>query len=204
MSVSCKSVQRAAWLALAVAAVLLARAADAQIYVYKDAYGRSFFTDAPPHDGYEPYHSKAYLNRIRTPAGRAATEKSFDPAIQRASRQHGVSAALVKAVIAAESGFDPLALSRRGAQGLMQLMPETAEQLGVDDAYDPWQNIDGGTRYLCEMIDRFPGELELALAAYNAGPEAVRQFQGVPPYAETRGYVRRVLGYYKKFHADFR
>jgi soluble lytic murein transglycosylase-like protein len=202
--VNSSSLQRAAWLALAVAALSLARAADAQIYVYKDAYGRSFFTDAPPHDGYEPYHSKAYLNRIRTPAGRAATLKSFDPAIQRASRQHGVSAALVKAVIAAESGFDPLALSRRGAQGLMQLMPETAQQLGVDDVYDPWQNIDGGTKYLCEMIDRFPGELELALAAYNAGPEAVRQYQGVPPYAETRGYVRRVLAYYKQFHADFR
>ncbi|HTO71960.1 MAG TPA: transglycosylase SLT domain-containing protein [Myxococcota bacterium] len=196
--------RQTAWLLAAAVAVSLSQAAHAQIYVFKDAYGRTFFTDAPPHDGFEPYHSKGFLNRIRTAAGKAATEKSFDGAIKRASRQHGVSAALVKAVIAAESGFDPLALSRRGAQGLMQLMPDTAEQLGVDDAYDPWQNIDGGTRYLCELIDRFPGELELALAAYNAGPEAVRQYQGVPPYAETRGYVRRVLAYYKKFHADFR
>jgi soluble lytic murein transglycosylase-like protein len=204
MSVVRNNVCRWVGLAIAVAVVSLAQAADAQIYVYKDSYGRTFFTDAPPHDGFTPYHSKAYLNRVSTPSGKAAVLKSFDPAIRRASRQHGVSAALVKAVIAAESGFDPLALSRRGAQGLMQLMPETAAQLGVDDVYDPWQNIDGGTRYLCELIDRFPGELELALAAYNAGPEAVRQYQGVPPYAETRGYVRRVLSYYKKFHADFR
>jgi soluble lytic murein transglycosylase-like protein len=125
-------------------------------------------------------------------------------AIRRASRQHGISAALVKAVIAAESGFDRWAESTKGARGLMQLMPATADELGVDDAYDPWQNIDGGTKYLCELIDRFPGELELALAAYNAGPEAVRQYQGIPPYKETRGYVKRVLAYYKKFHADFR
>lgn len=204
MRVVRKWARQVAWLVAAALVASLSHAAHAQVYVFKDAYGRMFFTDAPPHDGFEPYHSKAFLNRIRTAAGQAATEKSFDGAIKRASRQHGVSAALVKAVIAAESGFDPLAVSRRGAQGLMQLMPDTAEQLGVDDAYDPWQNIDGGTRYLCELIDRFPGELELALAAYNAGPEAVRQYQGVPPYAETRGYVRRVLAYYKKFHADFR
>jgi soluble lytic murein transglycosylase-like protein len=205
MGVGRKIWGRAAWLAIAVAAVALSRAADAQIYVYKDAYGRSFFTDAPPHDGFAPYQSKAALaKRASASSHSPAPPKSFDPAIKRASRQHGVSAALVKAVIAAESGFDPLAQSRRGAQGLMQLMPETAQQLGVDDVYDPWQNIDGGTRYLCEMIDRFPGELELALAAYNAGPEAVRQYQGVPPYAETRGYVKRVLKYYKQYHADFR
>ncbi|HTO09567.1 MAG TPA: lytic transglycosylase domain-containing protein [Myxococcota bacterium] len=200
-----KSLRRAAWLAAALAAFLLPRAADAQIYVYKDEYGRTFFTDAPPHDGYEAYHPKGTL-KVR-PGARGPTpvdQRSFDAAIRRASRQHGVSAALVKAVIAAESGFDRWAESTKGARGLMQLMPATADELGVDDAYDPWQNIDGGTKYLCELIDRFPGELELALAAYNAGPEAVRQYQGIPPYKETRGYVKRVLAYYKKFHADFR
>ena len=204
-SVSSKSVRRAAWLFAACAALCLARAADAQIYVYKDQFGRTFFTDAPPHDGFAAYHPKSSVQRAHAartlPAGPV---KDYDSAIRRASRQHGVSPALVKAVIAAESGFDPLAESQRGARGLMQLMPETADQLGVDDAYDPWQNIDGGTRYLCEMIDRFPGELELALAAYNAGPETVRQYQGIPPYKETRGYVKRVLTLYKKYHADFR
>jgi soluble lytic murein transglycosylase-like protein len=174
--------------------------------VYKDQFGRSYFTDAPPHDGYAAYRPKGSVQRasLSRKAPTPETAKSYDLAIRRASRQHGVSAALVKAVIAAESGFDPLAESRRGARGLMQLMPATADQLGVDDAYDPWQNIDGGTRYLCEMIDRFPGELELALAAYNAGPETVRQYQGMPPYAETRGYVKRVLKLYEKYHADFR
>jgi soluble lytic murein transglycosylase-like protein len=86
----------------------------------------------------------------------------------------------------------------------MQLMPHTAERMGVDDALDPWQNIDGGTRYLSQLIERFPGELHLALAAYNAGPEAVKRHRGVPPYEETRTYVRRVLRYYEKYDADFR
>jgi soluble lytic murein transglycosylase-like protein len=203
MGVLSKGIRTAAWLAAAFAGLSLARAADAQIYVYKDAYGRTYFTDAPVHDGFEAYRPKGTLKRApRKPTVEAA--KSYDLAIRRASRQHGVSAALVKAVIAAESGFDPLAESSKGARGLMQLMPSTADHLGVDDAYDPWQNIDGGTRYLCELMDRFPGELALALAAYNAGPETVRQYQGVPPYKETRGYVKRVLALYKKYHADFR
>jgi len=205
MSVSSKSLRRTVWLLAALAAVSLSNAAHAQIYVYKDEFGRTFFTDAPPHDGYEAYRPKGTLKRH--PGARNVSSlnpRSYDTAIRRASRQHGVSAALVKAVIAAESGFDPWAESTKGARGLMQLMPATAEELGVDDAYDPWQNIDGGTKYLCELIDRFPGELELALAAYNAGPEAVRQYQGIPPYKETRGYVKRVLSYYKKYHADFR
>ena len=205
MSVRSKALRKAVWLMAALAGVLLARAADAQIYVYRDEFGRTYYTDAPPHDGYEAYRPKGMV-RHRDARWRPnpAAMKSYDTAIRRASRQHGVSAALVKAVIAAESGFDSQAESSKGARGLMQLMPATANQLGVDDAWDPWQNIDGGTRYLCELIDRFPGELELALAAYNAGPEAVRQYQGIPPYKETRGYVKRVLAYYKKFHADFR
>jgi len=205
MSVSSKSLRRTVWLLAALAAVSLSNAAHAQIYVYKDEFGRTFFTDAPPHDGYEAYRPKGTLKR-HPGASKVSSlnPRSYDTAIRRASRQHGVSAALVKAVIAAESGFDPWAESTKGARGLMQLMPATAEELGVDDAYDPWQNIDGGTKYLCELIDRFPGELELALAAYNAGPEAVRQYQGIPPYKETRGYVKRVLAYYKKYHADFR
>ena len=107
-------------------------------------------------------------------------------------------------MIAAESGFDAGAVSRKGAQGLMQLMPDTARDLGVDDVFDPWQNIDGGTRYLGAMIERFPGELKLAVAAYNAGPEAVKRHKGIPPYEETRTYVARVLRLYKKYHADFR
>ena len=198
---------KAGWLLAAVLTLALARAADAQIFVYKDAYGRTFFSDTPQHEGFARYQPKSEYE-VRTaslsPNVSSRLTRAYDPAIRRASRQHGVSAALVKAVIAAESGFDPGAVSRRGAQGLMQLMPDTARDLGVDDALDPWQNIDGGTRYLGQMIARFPGELTLAVAAYNAGPEAVTRHGGVPPYDETRSYVSRVLRLYKKYHADFR
>ena len=198
---------KAGWLLAAVLTLALARAADAQIFVYKDAYGRTFFSDTPQHEGFARYQPKSEYE-VRTaslsPNVPSRLTRAYDPAIRRASRQHGVSAALVKAVIAAESGFDPGAVSRRGAQGLMQLMPDTARDLGVDDALDPWQNIDGGTRYLGQMIARFPGELTLAVAAYNAGPEAVTRHGGVPPYDETRSYVSRVLRLYKKYHADFR
>jgi len=99
---------------------------------------------------------------------------------------------LVQAVIQVESGYNPRALSRKGAMGLMQLMPQTARELAVDDPWDPEQNVRGGTTYLRRMIDRF-GDLQLALAAYNAGPEAVVQHSGVPPYAETRDYVRKIF-----------
>ena len=191
-------------LALCTAAVC---AASPAIYRYVDADGVVHFTDKPD--------STRYRLVELTPRGLTRSGDPYDPRLLARATQYdaiieaeaksaGVEPNLLRAVIVVESGFNSRAVSKRGAVGLMQLMPETAEQLGVDDAYDPWQNIDGGTRYLCEMIDRFPGELELALAAYNAGPEAVRQYQGVPPYAETRGYVRRVLSYYKKFHADFR
>lgn len=196
-------VRRAAWLLAALLGLALPHAADAQIWVYRDEYGRTYFTDSPQHEGYEAYKPKGTV-RHRAGVKPRLYAREFDKAIQRASVQHGVSAALVKAIIAAESGFDPQAISDKGARGLMQLMPDTAESLGVDDALDPWQNIDGGTRYLCAMIDRFPGEIELALAAYNAGPTKVAQFQGVPPYKETRSYVKRVLSYYKRYHADFR
>ncbi len=187
--------------------VSLARAAHAQIYAYTDAYGRTYFTDTPQHGGFSKYRPKSEYELRKAslePRVSPRVTRAYDPAIKRASKEHGVSAALVKAVIAAESGFDPLAISRKGAQGLMQLMPDTAKDLGVDDALDPWQNIDGGTRYLGKMIERFPGELALAVAAYNAGPEAVTRHQGVPPYQETRTYVKRVLRYYEKYNADFR
>ncbi len=195
------------WLLAAVLTLALARAADAQIFVYKDEYGRTYFSDTPSHEGFSRYQPKSdYALRAASYSPRAPGRRAlaYDPAIQRASRQHGVSPALVKAVIAAESGFDPYAVSRKGAQGLMQLMPGTARDLGVADALDPWQNIDGGTRYLGKMIERFPGQLPLAVAAYNAGPEAVTRHGGVPPYDETRTYVERVLRLYKKYHADFR
>lgn len=113
--------------------------------------------------------------------------------------RYGVDPALVKAIIANESGFDPNATSKTGAQGLMQLEPQTASSLGVTDAYDPRQNIWGGTRYIRNLLDRFHGDLPLAVAAYNAGPEAVERYGGIPPYAETQNYVQNVLASYQKY-----
>jgi soluble lytic murein transglycosylase-like protein len=113
----------------------------------------------------------------------------------------GVDPALVKAIIANESGFDPNATSKTGAQGLMQLEPGTAAGLGVSDAYDPAQNVAGGTRYIRGLLDRFHGDLRLAIAAYNAGPGAVVKYNGVPPYAETQQYVENVLDSYQKYKA---
>ena len=113
--------------------------------------------------------------------------------VEAASDRHQVDADLINSVIKAESGFNPRARSPKGAQGLMQLMPATASKLGVKDAYEPGVNIEGGTRYLRQLLDQYQGDPIKALAAYNAGPGRVQQYQGVPPYRETRNYVRRVI-----------
>lgn len=120
-------------------------------------------------------------------------EEAVSVAIQRAAEKYNVPADLVRSVIRCESNFDARAVSRAGAQGLMQLMPATAGDLGVSDPFDIDQNVDGGTRYLRQMLDRFEGDIELALAAYNAGPGTVSRYGGVPPYRETRAYVKKVM-----------
>ncbi len=112
---------------------------------------------------------------------------------QAAARRHGLDPSLVLAVVQVESGFRPDAVSRKGALGLMQLMPATAAGLGVKDAFDPEQNLDGGARHLAALVARYDGDLKKALAAYNAGQGAVERHRGVPPYAETRAYVKNVL-----------
>lgn len=121
----------------------------------------------------------------------------FRELIEAASAQYKVDADLIASVIAVESNFEPKAISRRNARGLMQLLPETAARLGVKDVFDPGQNIEAGTRYLSDLLQRYHNDLVLALAAYNAGPETISKFGNVPPYPETISYVRRVKQAYE-------
>jgi soluble lytic murein transglycosylase-like protein len=132
-------------------------------------------------------------------APHALTPQVIQGLVSDASSRTGVPEALVNAVVMAESSGDPSAVSVAGAQGLMQLMPGTAEACGVANAFDAHQNVECGARYLHELLQRYNNNLELAVAAYNAGPGAVDQYHGVPPYAETRAYVARVLAAYHSY-----
>lgn len=125
----------------------------------------------------------------------------IEEAINKYSSQYGLDPKLIRAVIKQESGFQPYALSTSGAMGLMQLMPGTAAGLGVTDAYNIEQNIKGGVQYLYYQLNAFDGDLELALAAYNAGPNAVRKYNGIPPYQQTQDYVKKVMKYYDMYKA---
>jgi len=125
------------------------------------------------------------------------SSSALNAIVQRQSAEHGVAPALVRAVIHQESGEDPSAISEAGAMGLMQLMPGTADAYGVDDPFDPEQNIAGGTALLADLLRQYHGDVKLALAAYNAGSGAVAKYHGIPPYAETQAYVRSVTSLYR-------
>jgi len=130
---------------------------------------------------------------------RRKKERLFHPIILQVASRHDIDPALVKAIIMAESGYNPNAVSKRGAKGLMQLMPSTAEALGVEDAFNPEQNISGGVRYFKLLVNRFDGDVKLALAAYNAGSKIVRHYQGVPPFKSTHYYIEKVFRYYELY-----
>jgi soluble lytic murein transglycosylase len=162
----------------------------AAVYGYVDAQGTAHFTDAPTLPHYRP------LLAFGLPRGVNLVRGQYAGFINQIALEEGVDPELVRAIIKTESNFDTYALSRRGARGLMQLMPGTAGRYSVTEIYDPEANIRGGVRYLRHLQNLFPGRLALALAAYNAGEQAVLRYHGVPPYPETQRYVDRVLGAY--------
>lgn len=170
-----------------------------QILVYKSVRqdGSAVFSDRPPVDQqYELLRFDCFACAVRSPINWHTTplfQRRFARVIEQVAAELVLEPALIRAVIHAESAFNPQAISRRGAQGLMQLMPETAAMLGVQDPSQPEQNIRGGSLYLQQLLQSFDGDIRLALAAYNAGPGAVRRFGGVPPYAETTAYIERVM-----------
>lgn len=160
-----------------------------------DADGVVHFTNAPTDPRYQRMSGWTGTSSgwLAIPAG---ARGRFAKEIREAAGRYGVDPDLVHSVIRTESDFNPWAVSAKGAQGLMQLMPQTASSLGVRDAFSPRQNIDGGVRHLRALMDRYGGNLLLALAAYNAGAQAVDWYRGIPPYPETQHYVRRILSLY--------
>lgn len=161
--------------------------AGADIYRYVDADGKMHFTDTPTHGRWSMYLKE------RAPEGPQL--QSYRDLIRRHANSFRLEEALVKAVIKVESNYQSRVVSSKGAQGLMQLIPETARDLKVHNPFDPSENIRGGSEYLRRMLDLFDNDLELALAAYNAGPSTVQRYGGIPPYEETRNYVTRVKQY---------
>jgi len=178
--------------------------ADADIYVYTDENGVRRFTDTRP--------SKKHTVYLRTlePAQKRKRSKSggiskavanrFDTLIKKAADNYQVPFSLIKSVMHAESAFNPFAVSPKGAKGLMQIMPSNYEALAITNPFDPEQNIMGGTQYLKAMLQKYDGIVQLALAAYNAGPEAVDEYnRQIPPFAETRNYVKKVIKLYRNY-----
>ena len=183
----------AVFFGLILLALLAPVVSPAEIYQYIGANGTISLTNVP---------SDARYRKIEVESARfrsTLSERELEPVIRRHSSRQQLHPALIRAVIKAESNFDPRAVSRAGAIGLMQLMPQTAARLDVRDMYDPDDNVGGGTKYLRQLLDRFHGNLPLALAAYNAGENLVERYQALPPIDETRQYVRKVLRYYRTF-----
>jgi len=175
----------------------------ADIYKYQDEEGVLHFTDAPNDRRFKIFMRDIKKDRrLRTHfrlSGCVGNPAEFEPIINSCALEYGVDKSLVKAVIHAESGYNPNAVSSKGASGLMQLMPKTAKSLNVANTFDPKDNIRGGVRYLKFLLDTFKGDVPLALAAYNAGLSRVAQYGGVPPFLETRNYVDKVLQYRKSY-----
>nr|WP_245832061.1 transglycosylase SLT domain-containing protein [Solemya velesiana gill symbiont] len=200
--------KRVVWL-LSASFVLLCQPLMAEVYKYEDRAGNLYFTDRPMRG---PNYTMLWRSGPDRKPRRAArmdaskmeqNRQRFTPMIMVAARESRLKPELLHAVIRAESAYDPKAVSRAGAIGLMQLMPETARRYGVKDSWDPRSNIEGGVRYLSDLLKLFKNDLRLALAAYNAGENAVIKYGNqVPPYPETQGYVTKVLSFYRDNRAS--
>lgn len=197
----------AAMLLVLLLGALPVQPAAAAVYVYRLPDGSHLITDRryrdAAHELIRVTGDASEVGRLASPryhSRRHETLARYDALIKETAARYGVDAALVKAIVHTESYFNPEARSRSGAIGLMQLMPRTAERYGVSDIYDPAQNIDAGVKHLKYLLGRYPSRLAHALAAYNAGERAVETYDGIPPYAETRRYVRKVMD----FHAYYR
>jgi soluble lytic murein transglycosylase-like protein len=178
------------------------------IYSFRDESGTMHYTNVPPLNQSKFRRS---FTKMRTKEKRAIPQRSgntlaggqdYTEVIFSACEQFAVDSQLVRAVIKAESNFNPEAVSRKGAMGLMQLMPDTAREMGVSNPFDPEENIRGGVMYLSQLLYNLRGDVPLALAAYNAGPQRVTSYNGIPPFRETRNYVEKVLSYYQLFNND--
>lgn len=184
---------------LSAAGFLAPAPALGDIYKYVDEEGVIHLTNVQSDAKYKLWIKETPRQRMI----REFSKGEYDEFIKKAAQKHNLDHALIRAVIRTESGFNHKAVSRKGARGLMQLMPGTALTLNVSDSFDPWSNIDGGSKYLRYLLNQFNGNLSLALAAYNAGEGAVAKYRNtIPPYPETQTYVRRVLSFFQKYSGD--
>lgn len=165
-----------------------------EFYTHIDEKGVLHVTNVPSGFRYKPRKEMK-----KRPLLSQAKMKEIARLIEKISKKYSVDPHLVKAIIRAESDFDPYAVSRRGARGLMQLMPETADAMNVDNPFDPNESIEGGVRYLRHLLNLFKNDIKLSLAAYNAGRTNVLKYGGIPPFKETKNYVRKVLAYYSEY-----
>jgi soluble lytic murein transglycosylase-like protein len=194
-----KAVRFTAMIGILLFAATVPTPALADIFVYVDNEGVMHFSNAPTHNRYRVYMKERRGIPAEVEISIKPDTNKYDHLITESCGLHGVDFALVKAIIRAESSFDPYAISTKGAEGLMQLMPETSKRLNVANPFDPHENIKGGVKYLRYLLDRFNYDLKLSLAAYNAGETTVAQVKGVPNYRETKSYVAEVMRYYKEY-----
>jgi len=200
--------RHSAALMVALSAVCWPFLASAEIYIYTDTFGKRVVSDRPLQvAGYRLQHRRAnaddvgYLLSGKMDEINNRRRQLYDSYIKTASRTYRLDPALIKAVIHVESDFNPMAVSPKGARGLMQLMPKTAAQYQERDLFNPMANINVGARHLAVLVERYPHDLRLALAAYNAGEHSVDRYQGVPPFRETRDYVKKVLKYRDRYRS---